>query len=314
MPPNAFRRTACKTLPMKVEQVDSRGVEWLKSRGRFRVYFWRDSDTSGVTVGQSEVFEISGANVVKAIAWAEENAGAGRSYTVYAVLKRRGDRGLMYLAGKPAEESPAQNDRKSITQRVYEMIRLPLEERHQFGTLEDIKEKLRRADADDATASAILAEAEAIDDEPRRRTQSAERRATTLQGAVAIAASFDLAAGALLLDKNKIAPGAWRDAIAACSFASVVAFLFAGFRSVGAFGRTHRWKYPRRRSIFERAHMDSAEAKLDRASRLLSGFSRNNAISHVKVDYLRQAAWWFRAALLLLLADALLLLIYALTH
>jgi hypothetical protein len=47
--------------------------------------------------------------------------------------------------------------------------------------------------------------------------------------------------------------------------------------------------YPKRTLIFDRVNMNSASAKLDRAAHILATFSRNAAISRVKVDYLRRA-------------------------
>jgi hypothetical protein len=45
-------------------------------------------------------YELTGCNNVReALAWADENAGADRSFTLYAVVDRDGRRGLVRLFG-----------------------------------------------------------------------------------------------------------------------------------------------------------------------------------------------------------------------
>lgn len=192
---------------------------------------------------------------------------------------------------------------------VHDHLALPLEEYNEFaGTAEEVAAKLKTASP--GVADAILAEAERVALEPFERAEGAERRATTLQGAIAIAASFGIAAGALLLDTNKIHSHEWRQAFAAISLGFVFCLVASGFRAVSAVYRVHRWSYPDSEKIFTRAQMDPSEAKTHRAASLLRTVSRNQAIARWKVAYMRAAAWWFRLALVFLLADALALLLY----
>src|SRR4051794_17010034 len=81
---------------------------------------------------------------------------------------------------------------KSLWRRAWEHVSVRLDEGTEFsGSAEEVAAKL--ATDDDALASALLAQAEKTAAEPHERADGAERRATTLQGAVAIAASFGLA-------------------------------------------------------------------------------------------------------------------------
>jgi len=192
---------------------------------------------------------------------------------------------------------------------VREHLALPLEEYHEFpGTADEVATRLKTSTP--YVADATLAEAEKIATEPFERAEGAERRATTLQGAIAIAASFGLAAGALLLDSNKIKSDGWRQAFAAMSLGFVFCLVASGFRAVSAVYRVHRWSYPDGDKIFARAQMDASEAKTNRAAALLRTVSKNQAIARWKVAYMRAAAWWFRLALIFLLADAIALLLY----
>lgn len=203
-------------------------------------------------------------------------------------------------------------DCTSLRRRIWEHVVLPLDEREEFAeTTGEIAAKVKTDDKD--LASAILAEAEKIATEPHDRADGAERRATTLQGAVAIAASFGLASGALLLDSSKIKSDGWRQAFAVLSFGFVFSLVAAGFRAVSAVYRVHYWSYPDNEQILELPAGDHAAAEMmtRRAASLLRTVARNQAIARWKVAYMRAAAWWFRIALAFLVADALLLVVYA---
>jgi protein-S-isoprenylcysteine O-methyltransferase Ste14 len=198
---------------------------------------------------------------------------------------------------------------KGPWRRIREHLSLPLEEYGEFhGTANEIAGRLRTSNPD--LAETILAEAEKVAAEAFDRADGAERRATTLQGAIAIAASFGIAAGALLLDSNKIKSDGWRQTFAVISLGFVFCLVASGFRAVSAVYRVHRWSYPESSEIFKRSKMDAREAKTHRAAALLRTVSRNQSIARWKVAYMRAAAWWFRLALAFLLADALALAVY----
>jgi hypothetical protein len=80
-----------------VRPVDPRDTNWEVWDPRFRVYFWR-------SLGQgwmSREFELSGVDVVAALAWAAEHAEGQESYTVHCVVEGAADgAGLVRLAGE----------------------------------------------------------------------------------------------------------------------------------------------------------------------------------------------------------------------
>src|SRR3954451_8218110 len=76
---------------------------------------------------------------------------------------------------------------------------------------EEVLEKL--GELDDPRADEVLAEAELAYKDAAERADGAERRATTIQGAIAIATSLSLAGGSLLLDTGKVPDRCWRWAL-----------------------------------------------------------------------------------------------------
>jgi hypothetical protein len=79
--------------------------EFSVSRRSIRVYFWRrghavDEATAENTGYASYEHEVLGvADVNEVISWAEENAGEDRTFTIYAVVEREGEVGLVRVLG-----------------------------------------------------------------------------------------------------------------------------------------------------------------------------------------------------------------------
>jgi hypothetical protein len=100
---------------MEITRVDPRTGGWEEYGQRYRVYFWEQgfpppSGARGENVGYaSDEYEVSGVNdVFEVIAWANRNSGArqgvvypgsDRTYTLYAVVDRGDNLGLVHLAG-----------------------------------------------------------------------------------------------------------------------------------------------------------------------------------------------------------------------
>jgi hypothetical protein len=78
---------------MKVRPVDPRETEREEYDPTYRVYFWEHLSFSAVpsehTGYKSEEYELlQVADVREVLAWAEDNAGPDRTFTIYAVLDR----------------------------------------------------------------------------------------------------------------------------------------------------------------------------------------------------------------------------------
>jgi hypothetical protein len=77
---------------MEVRPVSPLEINWDSDLPAYHVYFWKGSS--------AHEYELTGChNVREAMAWADENAGADRSYTLYAVVVRDRQRGRVRLFG-----------------------------------------------------------------------------------------------------------------------------------------------------------------------------------------------------------------------
>jgi hypothetical protein len=125
----------------------------------------------------------------------------------------------------------------------WDQIFVPADPPENFATesLADLVGKLKTSNED--VARAILAEAEAAYSAPQQVIDSAERRATTLQGTVAIAASVALAGGGLcsiLLAFMAVAGASASSCCSPCSSCAYSAVLYARWarRSVSSTSRS----------------------------------------------------------------------------
>lgn len=83
--------------------VDPRDCRWEVWSPSYRVYFW-------LAIGDafsSREFHISNADVTTVLAWADLHAKDDETYTVFAVVDRGNDLGLVRLAGR----DPTRNGR-----------------------------------------------------------------------------------------------------------------------------------------------------------------------------------------------------------
>ena len=200
--------------------------------------------------------------------------------------------------------------------RTYDRIFLPVANPVEFTEgHENLVKRLHPPEGPDAAerAAEILAEAQATFAAAEARGEGAERRATTLQGAVAIAASVLLAGAALLGDPSKVHGDGWRLGLGVLLILVTVCLVAAGARALGATARIHIYHRPTPSEVLRRATMNPVEARTDLAAETFEDAAYNDQIAAWKVAYLAAAAWWFRGALFVLLALAALLGIYLAT-
>ena len=89
---------------MHVEPVDERTSEWEDHRPRFRVYLFEGGDRrSGFA---TSTYDVTGAEALEVISWAEEQAGADGLYAVALLGDRGGRKGLVWLQGIDANDGP----------------------------------------------------------------------------------------------------------------------------------------------------------------------------------------------------------------
>ena len=196
--------------------------------------------------------------------------------------------------------------------RVYDYLVVPAEIPSEFNqSLSTLASEL--ATSDESTAAATLAEAQAIFDETSDRIASAERRATTMQGTVAIAASLVVAGAGLFADTSKIPDRAWRTAFEALLAVFVVSLIGTAWRALAVTGRMFEFEQPGPDRIFLRAKKTGVEARTFRAAELLRAAGVASEIGAVKVGLLRSAGWWLRIAVIILTGFVISLVTYVAT-
>jgi hypothetical protein len=158
----------------------------------------------------------------------------------------------------------------------------------------------------------ILLEAQAAYDEARDRADSAEQRAATIQGSVAIAASLTFAGGSLLLGSSTVPSQTWRAALGAGFVITVFLLAMAAWRAFLVTRPRFMWASPAAVDVVDHAHEDAVDAiRLRRASDLLVAYGRNDSIAATKIALLGQAVRWLLRALALIAILAALVAAYA---
>jgi hypothetical protein len=182
---------------------------------------------------------------------------------------------------------------------LYDYVVVPAQvpEEH-TGSLADVHREL--AVGAEGDGARVLAEAQAYFDEAAGRIESAERRATTLQGSVAIAAGLVTAGAGLLLDSSKVPDRAWRVVLVAALALFLVCLIGCGVRALSVTGRVFEYLMPGHERIAGRAALPGEQADLWRAAELLRAGAVSSEIGMVKVGLLSSAAWWFARAILAL--------------
>ncbi|HEV2924401.1 MAG TPA: hypothetical protein VGW98_10230 [Solirubrobacteraceae bacterium] len=160
--------------------------------------------------------------------------------------------------------------------------------------------------------SDVLAEAKEQSAAPFATSESVERRATTMQSAVAIAASFVLAGGGLLLNSTTIRSDDWRVALGVIYAVVITSLVFSALRALRATSRILIWHYPGYEDILHRGakNQSATDYELALAAAHLHSAGRNASNARYKVAQMRAAGHWFAVALAGLLATGLLLLAY----
>ena len=171
------------------------------------------------------------------------------------------------------------------------------------GTEESIYESLKPSSD---RASDVLAEARQVFDDEQARGENVQQRATSLQGAVAIAGAFVLTGAGLLLNTNTLPHNGWRVAIAIPYAYTVFCLVATGLRALRATVRTHAFNWPDPEGPVKRAAQNSAESQLRRAAEFLHSFSLNQPKIDYQLAQMRAAGHWFAGALVGLLITGVL--------
>lgn len=216
---------------------------------------------------------------------------------------------------KSADQRRIREHRAKLTgwrRKLYDFCVVPAEIPSEFNEpLATLVDKLSTDDS--VTATTILEEAQAIFDETSSRIDSAERRATTLQGTVAIAASLVVGGAGLLLDPSKISDRYWRIALLVPLAGFLASLICCAWRALAVTGRMFAFEQPGPERIYLRAKAPGVKAQTFRAGELLRASGVASEVGAVKVGLLRSSAWWLRLALTMLAAFVVVLGVYVAT-
>jgi hypothetical protein len=116
---------------MRVDAVDERDIGWEEFRPVFRVYLFHGTGSDEPPWTSSTV-DITDADVLDAVGWAQSHVGDGDLYAVALVgSDGEGRRGLTWLVGTDANSVPLTGTEEALHRRMRELRdrRIRLEER-----------------------------------------------------------------------------------------------------------------------------------------------------------------------------------------
>ena len=130
---------------MEIVAVDERDSNWEDDHPRFRVYLHGSGETS--TAGWTATYDVTGADVLQVIDWAQRQAGDSLTYAVALVYddddeERRNPgygRGLVWLVGTDGnsfktDESDAEIHRRMLSRRA-RPVGVPMHDRMPDGVV-----------------------------------------------------------------------------------------------------------------------------------------------------------------------------------
>ena len=153
-------------------------------------------------------------------------------------------------------------------------------ENQRTKTVEELYDGLLTDGHEQATAT--LEHVEAIANTAVERAAAADRRATTIAGTVAIAASFTVSGGGLILDRAKIVDADMRLWFAIVLCATTVFFVLSAFYALRALVATRTWHWSSPHDLPRDAGELRDKQLGMRAAHLLSAFAGNWEISDLK--------------------------------
>ncbi len=117
---------------VQIVQVDERDNGWEQPVSRYRVYLHGSGE--GTTVGWTDTYDITGADVVQVIDWAQRQAGDSRTYAVALVYDDRAQedqnpghgRGLVWLVGMDGNDPPIREGEADKQNRMLARRREPI--------------------------------------------------------------------------------------------------------------------------------------------------------------------------------------------
>jgi hypothetical protein len=187
---------------------------------------------------------------------------------------------------------------------------LPLPNRPKVAPLDKAMLQQKAAEVDLECAPQLLEEAKTVWQARQDRIHSAETKATTLLGTVAIAASLVVAGSGLILDPAKVAD-AWREILIGLLALLLTCLLLCGAMASRALLKVHKVRRPQVSQALQRAkERDPKQAQLRLALDLMDRAGDNLYVADFKLAQVRIAYRWYRFSLLFFLLFGLTIVAY----
>lgn len=111
------------------EEVDERTSSWEVSRSIYRVYIHGLNEEGEIDT--TVTYDISGADVLQALDWAQKRAGIGHAWALALVTKQpNGDGhlvpGLVWLVGMDGQDSPWDPWEEQVKRRMMQRVGAPI--------------------------------------------------------------------------------------------------------------------------------------------------------------------------------------------
>ncbi len=188
---------------------------------------------------------------------------------------------------------------------------VPLPNRPKLEPLDRNQLRERALEVQPDAAEHLLDEAKVVWEARQDRIQSAESKATTLLGTVAIAASLVVAGSGLILDPTRVA-GGWREALMVVIAMLLTCLLLCGATASRALLKVHKVSRPQVSQALQRARGESKDVPRKRAVDLMARAGENLYVADFKLAQVRIAYRWYRLSLLAFLLLGTLIAAYVL--
>jgi hypothetical protein len=112
---------------MKIEPVDERDIRWEDHYARFRVYVFDELGHRGEPDGSlsqgnaNGTWDVTEADLLDALRWAQERAGERGLYSIALVAdgyEAQQDRGLVWLVGEHYQDTPLDDRSRHVQERM----------------------------------------------------------------------------------------------------------------------------------------------------------------------------------------------------
>jgi hypothetical protein len=114
-------------MEIRAQAVDERDSSWEDDSPRFRVYLHSHPGPGSVTA----TYDLTGADVLQAVDWAQSHVAVGGTYAVALVCERPGsaggpERGLVWLVGIDGNTDPVSDWERDALRRMAQRAASPV--------------------------------------------------------------------------------------------------------------------------------------------------------------------------------------------